>query len=132
VQILFYVYFTIKRVAGVAAERNSLAVPTLPNLTFPQKHVILRLFDSRHLAARFAVRMNTVNGYVTDSAFGRKVVGEQIPLTAGAELVEDGIEDFSEVGGFCGSASGQDDQGSEEFPLSVGQVGAIGNRSIPF
>ena len=52
---------------------------------------------------------------------------QEVPGTSGAEVVEDGVEDLSHVGGAWPSAAGRRwEQGSENVPLGVGQVGLIG------
>jgi hypothetical protein len=64
---------------------------------------------------------------VSDGAFGRKIVWEQSPLTAGAVLIKNGFEDFSQIGGFGSSSGGQNDEVSNEFPLFVAQIGSVGS-----
>ena len=62
----------------------------------------------------------------SDCSFGRKIVWEQTPLTSGASLVKDGVEDFPQVGRFGRTARWQNDLRSDEFPLFVAQVGIVG------
>ncbi|MBV8074794.1 MAG: recombinase family protein, partial [Planctomycetaceae bacterium] len=63
---------------------------------------------------------------VGNGALGRQVVGEQIPLAAAAVEVEDGVEHLPHVDR-AGPADGVDgDQGRDDFPLLVGQVGGVG------
>jgi hypothetical protein len=47
-------------------------------------------------------------------------------LATSAILVKNGIDDFSEVGGFWSSARRQNDLVDEEFPLLIAQIGIVG------
>ena len=53
-------------------------------------------------------------------------MGRQSPLAAGSETIEDTVDGFTQVGGFGGSAVGKLEQGFQQFPLGVGQVGEVG------
>ena len=68
-----------------------------------------------------------------DGALGRKVLGKVTPLAAGAEDVEDGVEDVAGVG-LAGTATGVDrDVGLDQGPLLVGDVAGVLVRShAPF
>ena len=58
-----------------------------------------------------------------DRALGREVVGEIAPLAAGAEEVEDGIDDIPQVGRAGPTAAGFGrDVRLDQSPLGVGQV----------
>ena len=46
-------------------------------------------------------------------------------MTAGAELIKNGVEDFAEIGGSGSTAGRKNEEGSDEFPLSIAQVGEI-------
>ena len=62
-------------------------------------------------------------------ANGREVDGEIAPLAAGAEEVEDGVDDVPH-GGFAGSsAGGGGDVGLDQGPLRVGDVAGVMVRS---
>ena len=54
-------------------------------------------------------------------------MGQIIPLTAGAELIEDGVDDFTEIDFsiFASSDFGWNESG-EDVPLGIGEVGWIG------
>ena len=59
-----------------------------------------------------------------------------MPLAASAQLIENGIDDLTQVGGFWGTAGRQNDQGSDECPLGIAQVGCVGfasdhNETLP-
>src|SRR5512135_3555183 len=64
---------------------------------------------------------------VVDGALGQQVVRQQLPLAAGAGLVQQGIEDLPYVD-LAGPTAGQGggDQGLDDLPLGVGQVGLVG------
>ena len=66
-----------------------------------------------------------------DGAPGGQVVGHHPPGDAAADQVEDAVEDLAEVdvaGPAAGLGLGQ--QGLDELPLLVGQVGGVGGRSM--
>jgi len=56
-------------------------------------------------------------------------MGQQVPGTAGAEHVEDRVEDFADVR-LAGPASARrrGQQGPDDLPLGIGQVGLVGVR----
>ena len=61
-----------------------------------------------------------------DRALGREVVGEIAPLAAGAEEVEDGIDDIPQVGRAGPTAAGFGrDVGLDQGPLGVGEVAGV-------
>ena len=64
---------------------------------------------------------------VIDGITRRKIVRQIIPLTAGAELIEDGVDDFTEIhfSGFASADLGGNESG-EDVPLGIGEVGRIG------
>ena len=60
-----------------------------------------------------------------DGALGREVLGQVAPLAAGAQDVEDGIDDVAQVG-LAGPAAGVDgDVRLDQGPLRVGHVAGI-------
>jgi hypothetical protein len=60
-----------------------------------------------------------------------EVVGQEVPGTSGAEVVENGVEDLSHVSGAGPSAAGRRwEQGSEDVPLGVGEVGIVGGARL--
>jgi hypothetical protein len=60
---------------------------------------------------------------MVDSGPSREVVGEQAPLTATLEKVEDGVEDFTETVGSGASLSlGGGHVGFYVFPFGVGKI----------
>ena len=64
-----------------------------------------------------------------DGALGREVLGQVTPLAAGAQDVEDGIDDVAQVG-LAGPAAGVDGQVRlDQGPLRVGDVAGVGLRS---
>jgi hypothetical protein len=63
---------------------------------------------------------------VVDGALGREVVREHVPLAAAAVLVEDRVEHLPHLD-LTGPPHAVDgDQGLDDLPLLVGQVGGIG------
>ena len=67
-----------------------------------------------------------------DGALGREVVGQVPPLAAGAEDVEDGVEDVPHVGLAGPSAAGLGrDVRLDQGPLGVGDVAGVVVRSHP-
>ena len=61
-----------------------------------------------------------------DGAFGREVLGQVTPLTAGAEKVENGVDDLSQVG-LAGPSAGMDgEMGFDQNPLCIADVAGIG------
>ena len=66
-----------------------------------------------------------------DGALGREVLGQVAPLAAGAQDVEDGIDDVPQVG-LAGPPAGVDgDVRLDQRPLLVGHVAGVGLRSHP-
>lgn len=64
---------------------------------------------------------------VPDGALGEQVVREQLPLAAGAGLVQEGVEHLPHVDRAGPPAGlGGRDEGLDVLPLGVGQVGPIG------
>ena len=64
---------------------------------------------------------------VPDGALGQQVVRQQLPLAAGAGLVEQGVEHLADVGRARPAAGlGRRDQRLDDRPLGVGQVGLGG------
>src|SRR5436305_6203311 len=63
---------------------------------------------------------------VASGALGEQVMGQVVPLGAGARLVEQGVEDLPHIDG-AGPAPrlGRRDERPESFPLGVGEVGGI-------
>src|SRR5579872_5581152 len=63
---------------------------------------------------------------VPGGALGHEVVGQVVPLAAGACLVEQGVDDLAQVRG-AGAASRlrRRQQGFDQLPLGVGQVRMI-------
>src|SRR5262249_31450639 len=60
-----------------------------------------------------------------DGALGREVVGQVAPLAAGAQQVQDGVQDVTHRR-LAGAASGvHGDQGLDQGPLLVGQVAGV-------
>jgi hypothetical protein len=54
-------------------------------------------------------------------------MGKVIPLTTGAELIEDGIDDFTKIDfSIFASADFGRNEGRENVPLGIGEVGRIG------
>ena len=68
-----------------------------------------------------------------DGALGREVLGQVAPLAAGAQDVEDGIDDVAQVG-LAGPPAGVDgDVRLDQGPLRVGDVAGVGLGShTPF
>ena len=61
-----------------------------------------------------------------DGALGREVLGQVTPLAAGAEDVEDGIDDVAQVG-LAGPSAGIDGHVRfDQAPLGVGEVAGVG------
>src|SRR5512135_406616 len=64
---------------------------------------------------------------VPDGALGQQVVREQFPLATGAGLVQEGVEHLPHVGlAWSPARLGGRDQGLDDLPLLVGQVGLVG------
>ena len=60
-----------------------------------------------------------------------EIVGQEIPGASGAEVIEDGVEDLSHVGSAGPSAAGRGrEQGPEDVPLGVGEVGVVGGAGL--
>src|SRR2546423_293362 len=63
---------------------------------------------------------------VPDGALGQQVVRQVVPLHAGPRLVEQGVDHLTQVNRARPAAVlGGRDQGLDEFPLGIGQIGAI-------
>ena len=55
-----------------------------------------------------------------------KVVGKHPPLDAAADEIEDGVEDFAPVDGLRPpSRFGLGNQGPDQLPLGIGQIGGV-------
>src|SRR3954452_18839100 len=64
---------------------------------------------------------------VIDGALGQEVVRQHVPLAAGAGLIAEGVENLAHVDFARPPAGlGRWDEGLENLPLSVGQIGRIG------
>src|SRR5512143_1809114 len=64
---------------------------------------------------------------VPDGALGQQVVRQQLPLATGAGLVQEGVEHLPHVGlAWSPARLGGRDQGLDDLPLLVGQVGLVG------
>ena len=68
-----------------------------------------------------------------DGALGWEVAGQIAPLAAGAEDIQDGVDDVPHVGLAGSSAGGGGDVGLDQDPLRVGDVAGVMVRShTPF
>ena len=63
---------------------------------------------------------------VMDRSPWGKVVGKHPPLDAAADEIEDGVEDFAPVDGLRpASWFGLGNQGPDQLPLVIGQIGGV-------
>ena len=86
-----------------------------------------------HLAAQFGVHalqrpvLTPCIEIVIDSAFGRKFMGQHVPLATGLKHIKDGVHDFTHIGtAFPSSGLGRWDQRFKLGPFVVGQVTGVG------